>query len=372
MRLLVLGSGKMGRAIADDLAKVAGPGSVEVVDSDPERARALGERLGSRHHSTNLRDEAAVRTLFEGADVAVSAADYSLNELLTRAAIATGTHLCDLGGNIHVVKRQLAMDAAAREAGVTIIPDCGLAPGLAVWLAYEGAARLKAPRSVRIRVGGLPANPKPPLDYSLVFSVRGLTNEYLEPAEVVRDGKVMHVESMTDVEELEFPPPLGKLEAFNTSGGASTLALTLAGKVRDIDYKTIRFKGHARIIKAMIDLGMLKEDPIDVGGTKIGPRQFTEAIFEKALDHGDDDWVLVRVTVEGGSESIVYEIIDRKDPTTGHSAMMRTTGYPTSIAALFLARGTITKRGVLPGELCVPITPLIDELAARGVRVERR
>lgn len=372
MRLLVLGSGKMGKAIAEDLAKAVGPASVEVVDADASRAKALGESMGSKHHHANLRDEGAVKALFEGADVAVSAADYSLNEGLTRAAIATKTHLVDLGGNIHVVKKQLAMDAQAREAGVTIIPDSGLAPGLAVWLAYDGVAKLKAPRSVKIRVGGLPANPKPPLDYSLVFSVRGLTNEYLEPAEVVREGKIVQLESMTDVEELEFPPPFGKLEAFNTSGGASTLPLTLMGKVRDIDYKTIRYQGHARVIKAMIDLGMLKEEAIDVKGTKIVPRQFTEAIFEKGLDHGDDDWVLVRVTVEGGGESVVYEIIDRKDPATGHSAMMRTTGYPTSIAALFLARGTITKRGVLPGELCIPVTPLIDELAARGVRVERR
>jgi saccharopine dehydrogenase-like NADP-dependent oxidoreductase len=117
---------------------------------------------------------------------------------------------------------------------------------------------------------------------------------------------------------------------------------------------------------------MLREEAIDVKGTKIVPREFTEAIFTRALDFGDDDWVLVRVIAEGGGESVVYEIMDRKDPATDHSAMMRTTGYPTSIAALFLARGVITKRGVLPGEVCIPIQPLIDELAARGVRVERR
>jgi lysine 6-dehydrogenase len=362
----------MGGAIAHDLARAAGKENVEIVDGDAGRARSAGEALGIKSSSLDFRDEAAVRRLFEGATVAVSAADYSLNETLTRIAIASRTHLCDLGGNNDIVARQLAQTAAAESAGVTIIPDCGLAPGLACLLAARGVELVREPRSVRIRVGGLPAHPKPPLNYSMFFSVRGLTNEYLEPSEVLRDGKIIKVETMTEVEPLTFPAPFGELEAFHTSGGASTLPKTIGPRLRDLDYKTIRYPGHARIIKAMIDLGFLSETPITVEGVKVAPRPFTEALFVRSLSHGDDDVVLVRVTVEGASERLIYEIIDRKDHRLGHSAMMRTTGYPTAIIALFLANGRITRRGVVPGELCVPVDALIEELGARGVRVEKR
>lgn len=370
MRLLVLGSGKMGKAIAWVLVRAKGASAVTVVDSDPARAAALGKALGCAHTSVNLADEKAVTHLLDGATAAVSAADYSLNELLTRVAIKTRTHLCDLGGNNTVVAHQRALTAEAEKAGVTVVPDCGLAPGLAGLLAYRAAETMRAPTSARLRVGGLPAHPKPPLDYSLFFSVRGLTNEYLEPVELLKDGKKVQAECLTDVEPIEFPPPLGKLECFNTSGGVSTLVETLAGKVRDVDYKTIRYPGHAHIVKAMIDLGFLSEKELTVAGKSVVPRQVTEAIFERSLDHGDDDIVLVRVTVEGQGEKVTYQIIDRKDHQRGHSAMARTTGYPTAVIALMLADGRITKRGVIPGELCVPVDDLVKELVALGVPVE--
>ena len=370
MRLVVLGAGRMGSAIAFDLARSAGKDAVEVVDADPHRARLVGEALGIRHHAADLADAATLRKLLAGATVAVSASDYALNEGLTRACIESGTHFCDLGGNIHVVARQRALDAEAKKAGVTVIPDCGLAPGLAGLLAWRAAEKVGGAEKVRMRVGGLPAQPKPPLDYSLVFSVRGLTNEYLEPSEVIRDGKAVRVESMTEVEELEFPAPFGKLEAFHTSGGASTLTETMLGKVKDLDYKTIRYPGHARIVKALIDLGFLSEEPLDLGGVKVAPRPFTEAIFTRSLSHGDDDVVLVRVTAEGGGKTAGYQLVDRKDHATGHSAMARTTGYPTAVIAWLMATGKIEKRGVLPGERCVPVDLLVEELRRRGVAIE--
>lgn len=361
----------MGRAIAQDLVRSFGADAVEVVDANAERARSLGQSLGIRHSAADLAEQGELARLLKGAKVAVSAADYSLNEGLTRAAIAAGAHLCDLGGNPTVVQHQLAMDKEAKAAGVTVIPDCGLAPGLACLLAARAVEQLARPESVRIRVGGLPADPKPPLNYSLFFSVRGLTNEYLEPADVLREGERRTAQSMTEVEPLSFPPPFGQLEAFNTAGGASTLPMTLAGKVRNLDYKTIRYPGHAAIIKAMIDLGFLAEAPVEVDGARVVPRRFTEAMFERSLALGDDDVVLVRVTAEGGGERVAYQLIDRKDPSTGHSAMMRTTGYPTAVIAKFLATGRITQRGVVPGELCVPVDALIEELGQRGVRIER-
>ncbi|MCC7538491.1 MAG: saccharopine dehydrogenase NADP-binding domain-containing protein [Deltaproteobacteria bacterium] len=372
MTYLVLGAGRMGSAIAWDLAMRAGKDKVRIVDAREAVARAVGESLGVAWGSADLRDDDAVRPLLRAADVAVSAADYSLNERLTRLAIEERTHLCDLGGNNTVVGRQLAMSLAAERAGVTVVPDCGLAPGLACLLAARGVELLGRAKSVRIRVGGLPQDPRPPLGYALFFSVRGLTNEYLEQAEVVRDGETVHVRSMTEVESLEFPPPFGKLEAFHTSGGASTLPATLAGLVDDLDYKTIRYPGHCAIVGAMIELGFLSDKAVRIGEADVVPRAFSEALLTKALGYETPDAVLVRVIVEGADERIVYQLVDRLDPSTGHTAMARTTGYPTAAIAWMLGTGKITKRGVVPGERCVPVDALVTALAERNVRIDQR
>src|SRR5205823_13354745 len=140
-----------------------------------------------------------------------------------------------LGGNNAVVDAELALDAQAKAAGVNIIPDCGLAPGMVAVLVAHGAQRFEHLDEVHIRVGGLPQNPKPPLDYQLVFSVEGLINEYIEPARIIGGGKIETVESMTELEDIEFPPPFGKLEAFQPSGGTSTLPDTFLGRVRELD-----------------------------------------------------------------------------------------------------------------------------------------
>lgn len=371
MRLCVLGAGKMGKALAWVLVRARGPAEVTVVDADAARAKALADSLGCAWATANFADEHAMAALLRDTTVAISAADYALNESLTRVAIRTQTHLCDLGGNIHVVARQRAMNAEAERAGVTIVPDCGLAPGLACFLAARAVEKVRAPLRVQLRVGGLPRVPRPPLGYSLFFAIRGLTNEYFEPAELLRDGQKVRLPCLTEVESLEFPPPLGTLEAFTTSGGASTLVETLAGKVRDLDYKTIRYPGHAHIFKAMIDLGFLSETPVPVAGVPVVPRQLTEAVLERSLDHGDDDVVLVRVTVEGeDGERLTHQIIDYKDHARGHSAMMRGTSYPTAVVALMMADGRITKRGVVPGELCVPVDDLVTDLADLGLVIE--
>jgi len=145
-------------------------------------------------------DQAAVVELMRGHASAISCVNYWLNERLARAAVEAGTHFCDLGGNNDVVDAELALDAEARAAGVNIVPDCGLAPGMVAVLAAHGALQFETLDAIHIRVGGLPQTPKPPLDYQMVFSVEGLINEYIEPARVIRDGKVTIVDSMTERE----------------------------------------------------------------------------------------------------------------------------------------------------------------------------
>ena len=168
----------------------------------------------------------------------------SVERKLARAAIEARTNFCDLGGNNSVVDSELALDAQARAAGINIIPDCGLAPGMVSVLAAHGAARFRRLDELHIRVGGLPQKPRPPLDYQIVFSVEGLINEYVERARVIRDGEIIEVESMTEVESLQFPAPFGQMEAFQTSGGTSTLPETFLGRIRELDYKTIRYTGN--------------------------------------------------------------------------------------------------------------------------------
>src|SRR5690606_38880784 len=167
---------------------------------------------------------------------------------------------------------QLKLDAEAKAAGVNIIPDCGLAPGMVSVLAAHGAAEFDLVEKINIRVGGLPQEPKTPLKYQLVFSVEGLINEYIESARVIRDGKIAEVESMTELESLEFEgfPPL---EAFQTSGGTSTLPDTFLGKVRDLDYKTIRYAGHCDKFKTMIDHGLCSSDEVVVDFQNVTPRK---------------------------------------------------------------------------------------------------
>ncbi|MCA9523244.1 MAG: saccharopine dehydrogenase NADP-binding domain-containing protein [Myxococcales bacterium] len=386
MRLAVLGAGRMGRAAAWDMARQEGVELVRLVDRDlaqlEQGALELHElakhpELPSYHtrvetRQVDLDDTTTYGALFEGIDAVLSSADYRFNRGLTKAAIEAGVHLCDLGGNLFVVRDQLACSAEAEARGVTVVPDCGLAPGMACMLAAHGVEQLERVDEVRIRVGGLPKNPKPPLHYKLVFSVRGLTNEYLEPAEVVRDGVTQMVPSLTEIESLEFPPPFGLLEAFHTSGGISTLPQTLVARVPNMDYKTIRYPGHGAVFHAMDSLGFFSEELVN----GVNPRSFTEAMLERALDDSDTDVVLVRVTLkgmrEGAPATLTFEVIDEHDPRTGHSAMARTTAYPAAAVAYMMASGAIAKRGVLPGEVALPLGAYVDAIRARGIAIDER
>jgi lysine 6-dehydrogenase len=269
MKILVLGAGRMGHgAVFDLIHNSPGVEQVTVADFDLKNAEAVAESVGTsrveaRHvDAANSTDAAG---LMRGHDSVISCVNYWYNASLSRAAIETGTNFCDLGGNNYIVDEQLALDAEAKAAGINIIPDCGLAPGMVSILAMHGAARFDEVSEIHIRVGGLPQHPEPPLDYQLVFSVEGLINEYVEVARVIREGRIAEVESMTELEQLEFEgfPPL---EAFQTSGGTSTLPDTFLGKVRELDYKTIRYAGHCEKFKTMIGLGLCSSEEITVAG----------------------------------------------------------------------------------------------------------
>src|SRR5687767_7499101 len=376
MKILVLGTGRMGYGAAFDLVHNSPDVAyVTVADSDRERAAEVAAKIGTdrievRHVDASNHDD--VVALMRGHDSAISCVNYWYNESLSRAAIETGTNFCDLGGNNYVVDSQLALDAEAKAAGISIIPDCGLAPGMVSILAMHGAAEFDEVEEIHIRVGGLPQDPKPPLDYQLVFSVEGLINEYVEVARVVRDGKITEVPSMTELEELAFDgfPPL---EAFQTSGGTSTLPDSFLGKIRELDYKTIRYAGHCEKFKTMIDLGLCSSDEMVVDFAKVTPRKVFGELLQKHLPADGPDYVLVRLDFVGRTNGEVkqmrYDMVDKTDESTGLSAMMRTTAFPASIIAQMMASGDVLMRGATPQEKAIDPDRLVSELRRRNLRI---
>lgn len=378
MKILLIGAGMMGRAIAYDLVRRKAVTELVLVDRDRGKAEGIAQWLADRRVIPQRLDVSApraVREVMEGCRVAISAVPYFFNLSLAEAAVESGIHFCDLGGNNRIVAAELALDAEAKEAGVTLIPDCGLAPGLVNILAAGAIEGLEQVESVEIRVGGLPKNPRPPLGYQIVFSPHGLLNEYMEPATIIRDGKITEVPSLTGWEEIAFPPAYESLEAFHTSGGSSTLPQTFLGRVEHLDYKTIRYRGHLEKIKAMAELGLFDTTPRSIDGTEVIPRELAVHLFSERLTFDEPDVVLLRVTARGMRNDrryeVRYQMIDRHDEESGLSAMMRTTGFPIAQIAFMLGSGQIAMRGALAQESCIPPKEFLDGLRERGLAIEQ-
>ena len=375
MKLAVIGAGLMGRAAVYDFGRHDGVSKIGVFDIDENLAKDVAEKYGaSKAISARLDagDTDAVRSVLEDYDAAVSCVTYKYNPGLTRAAIDAHCHLVDLGGNNDVVRTQLEMNDEAAAAGVLIVPDCGLAPGMVSIMVMDGFQKLTKVDSIKIRVGGLPQSPRPPLNYQMVFSAEGLINEYWEPCVILDGGKKKTVNPMTEVELLEFDG-IGKLEAFYTSGGTSTLPDTFEGKVDFLDYKTIRYPGHCQIFKPMLEIGLASRQPITVGDQQVEPRSVLKAVLDKNLTFAGLDMVLVRVIIEGEldgqNKTIVYEIVDRQDTPAGLTAMMRTTAFPAAIIAAMAAGGQIEQKGCLPQEIAVKSSLFLPELKKRGMHL---
>lgn len=375
MRLAVLGAGLMGRAALFDLARAENVEKVGIFDIDKDLAKEIGNKYGNDIAEAgylDASDEDAAYEILKNYDGAVSCVTYKYNPGLTRAAIKAGCHLVDLGGNNDTVDAQLEMTEEAEKAGVIIIPDCGLAPGMVSVMCADGINKLDKTSSIKIRVGGLPQSPRKPLNYQMVFSAEGLINEYWEPCVILEGGKKKTVNPMSAVESLEFDG-IGELEAFYTSGGTSTLPNTYKDKIDFLDYKTIRYPGHCQLFKPMLEIGLASRQKIEVDNQMVEPRALFKAVLDKTLSFNEPDLVLVRVTVDGekdgASKSIVYEIIDRQDSKTGLTAMMRTTSFPAAIIAWMAAAGQIDKRGCHPQEIAVKPSLFLAQLKKRGINL---
>jgi lysine 6-dehydrogenase len=377
MRLGLLGAGQQGLACALDWLNQPDVREVRVFDADEGRLQEMRRRFpDSRLRAERLdvgHAEELVRAL-SGCDAALSAVPYFLNLAVTRAAIQARTPLVDLGGNVDVVFQQRALDPEARAAGIAILPDQGLAPGLAGILAVHGWRDFEQIDSARLWVGGLPQRPRGPLSYALVFSIHGLLNEYSGEAVVLEEGEIRRRPTLTGLETIRFPHPVGLCEAAYTSGGTSTLPWTFEGKVRYLSYKTVRYPGHWERIAFLKELGFLETRPVQAGRAKIPPRELLAALMEPILTDPDvRDLVVLRVRVLGRRDGArclrQYDMIDYYDEATGLTAMMRTTAFPASESALLLARRRIPQRGVLAAEQAIPGAEYLLRLRERGLAI---
>lgn len=378
MRMLVLGAGLQGSACAFDLLKNPAVERVVLADLRVGTLPAfLQPHLGGRLHTATLdvQDHAAVRALMRDSTAVMSAIPYYFNLPLAQLAVECGVHFTDLGGNTEIVLQQKALDADAESKGVSVVPDTGLAPGMVNVIAQLGIAQLDTVQSVRLYVGGLPQHPEPPLNYQIVYSLEGVVDYYTTESLVVRDGRRATVTALSEIEAVEFPAPVGTLEAFHTAGGLSTMAFRYEGKIPVMEYKTLRYPGHARIMEAIRDLGLLSLDPVDVKGQQVVPRDvFVKVAGEKLRKPGGRDLVALRVVVTGTKDGApatrAWQLVARYDEANGITAMMQTTGYTLSITGQLQATGVI-RPGVHTPDECMPAEQYLRLLAERGVHVEQ-
>lgn len=377
MKVAVLGAGLMGKQAAGDLVGNPEVEAVFLADLHVAQAQLFKEQLGSsKLHVLPLdaNDDEALAAVISKADVVVNALFYTFNEKVARTALRCGVHAVDLGGHIGgATDAVLSLHEEAEEKGVTLVPDLGVAPGMMNILTGYGAGKLDHVQDIRIFVGGIPVEPEPPLQYNHVFSLDGVFDHYSDPSHVIRNGREVEVQSLSEIEHVEFEG-FGELEAFHTSGGTSTLLDTFSD-VETLEYKTVRYKGHAEKFRLLVDLGFTdREKTVTVNGVEVRLRDVLREVLAPITALGEkQDAVLLRVLVSGSrnGEALTYEynmITLRED--AGVTAMARATAYTISVVAQLIGNGTISKRGSYPPELIVPGDVYIKEMAKRGVMIE--
>jgi lysine 6-dehydrogenase len=376
----VLGAGRQGIAAAYDLAKFGDCNEVKLMDVNGDFAKAQSayvNRLLSRDivtaHQVDVDNTKQLMTALDDITAMISAVPYKFNLSLTEIAIKKGVNMCDLGGNTEIVKQQLAHDQEAESAGITIVPDCGMGPGMNISLATYAMSRLTDPKEVYIWDGGLPQNPKPPWNYSLTFNIGGLTNEYHGKAHFIRNGNIVEVDCFNELEVLNFPPPINQLEAFVTSGGLSTMPWTFLGKLQSLENKTLRYPGHWAQFRTFAHLGLLDVEPIIINDYNIIPRDFFHRLLEPKITQADvRDVGIIRVKCTGKKDGDVafatVELLDYYHEKTGLTAMQRLTGWHASIVAILAAQNRLDS-GAVPIET-VSGEMIVKEARRRGFSID--
>lgn len=376
---LVLGAGRQGTAAAYDLVKFGEADRVTLADRESGIAQAAADRVNDLTARSiadaialDVRNEQAVREALRDRTVVLSAVPYYFNLPLTYLAIESGAAWCDLGGNTDIVRQQHALHDDAQRAGVSVVPDCGMGPGLGNTLGVYAMELLDTTDHVYLYDGGLPLEPQPPWNYIASFNIEGLTNEYYYGMTVLRHGELVHIPVFSELEIID--TPLGALEAFMVAGGVSTAPWTFKSRLQTYQLKIVRYPGTFAQLKAFSDLGLFDLDPVRVDGHDVIPRQMFHALFEPQVRaEVVKDVCLIRAqaigTKGGRAAEVTIDLVDRHDPITGFSAMERTTGWHLSIVASLIAHGQVAP-GAIPLESAVRGHPFVAEARRRGFNID--
>ncbi len=370
-RLIVLGAGMVGSAMARDLAEDAGL-RVDLADLRPEALeRAAGPSPALGTVCVDLRDPEAVKRLVAAYDLVLGALPSAIGFQTLRAVLEAGRDLVDIS---FMPENALALDPLGREHGATAVVDCGVAPGLSNMMTGRAAARLDACERVEILVGGLPLARHWPFEYKAGFAPWDVLEEYTRPARLVEHGRVVVREPLSEPELIDFPG-VGTLEAFNTDG-LRTLVDTIEAPF--MKEKTLRWPGHAELMRVLKETGFFSLEPVEVGGQKVRPRDLTAALlFPKwTFAEGEADLTVMRVRVQGVADGRRLEhgwdFVDRFDEASGLRSMSRSTGYVATSVARLLAEGGFRRPGVHAPETLGAVEGVLDrvlaDLTARGVR----
>ena len=383
-RYAVIGAGRQGRAAAYDMARFGEADSVVLADSVEavaSEAAAFVNRLIGRpvasHEALDASDTGAVADFLgrHRVEAFLSAVPYFLNLPLTEAAIRSGSGMTDLGGNSDIVVRQLDLSEQAKAAGVAIVPDCGQVPGMGTSLVLYAMEQLDEAVDVFMWDCGLPQTPEPPWNYRLTFSIEGLTNEYYGDCLFIRDSRLTGVPALTELEIVDFPEPIGRLEAFTTSGGLTSAARAFAGRLRTLQNKTLRYPGNFSQLKTLEQLGLFELDPVDVDGKPVIPRHLLHTLWDPQIRADEDtrDFILIRILAtgrKGGQDTECWvELVHRYDEQLGLTAMEQATGWHAAIMTEAIAAGRVPL-GVVPVEEALTGTAFVEEAERRGFDIK--
>jgi saccharopine dehydrogenase-like NADP-dependent oxidoreductase len=378
MKITVIGAGSIGAAVVRELSKRSDEVTqVQVCDTRSRALQRLHDHVDSqflRSFQVDARDMNVLSQIVQGSDCVISCVPPELNPDLAQLCLDAGVHFCDLGGNDQFVKQELALAEQAREKSVWVVPNCGLAPGLVNILCLHAIDQLDRADAAHLRVGDVPLHPEPPFNFRISWSAERIIDDYTNPAQLIQDGRTVEVDPLSRDEDIHFDEdPFEHMEAFCTQGGLSTLTNTLSDTVDALDHKTIRWPGHAQQMRFIMGLGLGEDRKIGVR-THLTYRDILVRRMRERLGGDYEDAVLLRVVVRGERDgrpaSIVYEMVERYNPDTHQTAMMRCTAIPTIVAALLLAREeSVSGGGADVPEHVLPRDKFLNEVAERGLDI---
>jgi len=344
MKIAVLGAGMVGRAIALDLADQYAVTSFDLHTDQLDTLRKRNPAIQTKQ--ANLRETANYSDWLAPFDLVVTAVPGMMGYACLEAVIKSGKNVVDIS---FFPEDVLQLNELAKQMDVTVITDCGVAPGMSNLILGRYNATMKID-SFACYVGGLPLHPRPPFFYKAPFSPIDVIQEYIRPARLLENGRIVTKPAMTDREMLDFGKA-GQLEAFNTDGLRSLL-FTM-GHIPELKEKTLRYPGHLDLIIALEQSGFLSETPVQINDTLISPLDLSSQLLlrEWKLEPDEEEFTVMKVILQGDGQTITYDLYDQYDPATQTSSMARTTGYTCTAAVNLITRGLFAEKGVFPPEL---------------------